>query len=1727
MLFTYFIKGQQYGNEWINYNQNYFHFSITQTGVHRLYHNEINNVLNQQGIDLNQITHSQFQIYGREQEVSLLINDANNNGYLDTNEYIEFYAEKNDGWLDENVYDSLHHMPDSYFSLFNDTIKYYFTWNNAFSNKRTSIETDTNYSTYTSNSYCWKKTLVKFNTNYVLGEQVNGLSSPKYNIGEGWAGPTHSKGGNYTDNLATNNYFSSGPNAFGEINLMSSNSSTSNTDNFNHNSKLYVNNNLILDTSYYGYKIFHVDFEIPSSSLSNSTTIRHNIGNIGQGTDYQNIASLVLCYPHTTNFSNYSDLHFGLNYNANQKKRLTISNMISGSNHPILYMIDDINRVIPLTINNNNWEAVIPPPSSDSNLLFLFDESNIINISKIEPVNHNGIFNDYNSLQLDSAYIIITHKKLISEARNFANYRSNQYDTLVVDIEELYHQYSSGIYKNPLAIRRFIKSTMDIWPTYPSHIFLIGKSVRYNDETTPGARFDSLSYSINLVPTWGYPSSDNHILVGLSPNKRGYPIPIGRLSAFETSSVANYLNKVIELESNQGNNSPYTISNKQWQKNIIHFSGGSDSSEQAYMNNRLNEFKSIIEDTLYGGNVHTFGKDPFSNIINPYEFQETQALVENGVSLITFFGHASAGGGFSQNIDNPENWNNQGKYPMVIGLGCFSGDVHNPDSNSYAEQLIRTNNSGAIGFISTIKQGFVPLIDNYTKSLYEMISKYGYNKTIGQQMVMAIDSLDMNTANIFWDPKIEGNYNGMALQGDPSVKLNTHSYPELLLQTNNVWTEPSTVNLSINDFELNVIVNNLGKACSDSVYMEVKQNFPDGSDTIYAKKFPGTKNIDTVTFIILNMPEKSIGQNIFDISIDLPLSFIQEAEDEINNNQIEYTINISSNSILPVWPYDFSIIGNPNDTLRVSTINPLEPINNYYFEIDTTDYFNSPFLKRQTLASSGGVIEAVPANWTNANSGLNDPLNFTDSTVYYWRACPDSSVLDWKYRSFQYVPNKWGWAQAHFNQFRNNDYNNIQFNENNKSFDFSPTFKSISCKTYIQNVVLTSEWSGTLFQVNGQTAEYGGYITPQIMIGVINPNTLDYWRTPFVDNSITPSIILNPNNCFGQFNGDPAVCSNTSLWGRNREQGHFMFNYYNTTHLDSLSSMLDNKIPDGYYIVAYSYIPNNYGSSLLYSDSLYKNWPTELFNSFQSLGATGFNNQNQHDDGFIFFCKKGDLSSAITHRTNEISPGLGAQSQLLELNTTIYSNLENGKITSPIIGPSYNWKSIYWNQNSLENPTKDSTRIKIIGLQSPTIPQEVVLVDTIFSSNDSLLNLYPILYKYNYLKLEMESYDDSLLTPSQINKWQLIYDPLPDLAINPKKSWFFDFDSTNLQQGDSGFISIAIENVTPFNMDSLIVDYNIENDNNTSTISYPKQDSLRAREVFIDTLGISTRYYQGHCNLNITANPILPNGTQNQLEEFYFNNFLKTSFSVNKDNINPILDVTFDGVHILNNDIISPNPTIVIELDDENQFLIMNEDIDTSNFQIEIKRPLSNQWERIYFSNNLGLPNLNWELANEENKFIITYEPSFDEDGTYGLRIQGQDKSGNISGDQPYQIFFEVIQESSITNIYNYPNPFTTKTHFVFTLTGSQIPNEFNIQILNINGRLIKQIPLHETESIKIGNNITEYYWDGKDDFGDPLANGVYLYRVFAKINNKEIKHRNSSGDHAFNKGFGKIYLIR
>jgi flagellar hook assembly protein FlgD len=124
-----------------------------------------------------------------------------------------------------------------------------------------------------------------------------------------------------------------------------------------------------------------------------------------------------------------------------------------------------------------------------------------------------------------------------------------------------------------------------------------------------------------------------------------------------------------------------------------------------------------------------------------------------------------------------------------------------------------------------------------------------------------------------------------------------------------------------------------------------------------------------------------------------------------------------------------------------------------------------------------------------------------------------------------------------------------------------------------------------------------------------------------------------------------------------------------------------------------------------------------------------------------------------------------------------------------------------------------------------------------------------------------------------------------------------------------------------------------------------------------------------------------------------------------------------------------------------------------------------------------------------------------------------------------------------ISNLLNYPNPFSTSTAFVFTITGAEVPQEFKIQILTVTGKIVKEITKAELGGIRVGTNITDYKWDGTDMFGQKLANGVYLYRVVTSLDGKKMEQfRVNDGfnqntqdvtDQYFKKGYGKMVILR
>jgi hypothetical protein len=96
------------------------------------------------------------------------------------------------------------------------------------------------------------------------------------------------------------------------------------------------------------------------------------------------------------------------------------------------------------------------------------------------------------------------------------------------------------------------------------------------------------------------------------------------------------------------------------------------------------------------------------------------------------------------------------------------------------------------------------------------------------------------------------------------------------------------------------------------------------------------------------------------------------------------------------------------------------------------------------------------------------------------------------------------------------------------------------------------------------------------------------------------------------------------------------------------------------------------------------------------------------------------------------------------------------------------------------------------------------------------------------------------------------------------------------------------------------------------------------------------------------------------------------------------------------------------------------------------------------------------------------------------------------------EIQFIVVgdQTLTLTNVLNYPNPFVNYTQFWFTHNRPFETLEVQVQVMTITGKVVwTKNQLINTDGF-LSREIT---WDGKDDFGDKIGKGVYVYKLTVK----------------------------
>jgi hypothetical protein len=138
----------------------------------------------------------------------------------------------------------------------------------------------------------------------------------------------------------------------------------------------------------------------------------------------------------------------------------------------------------------------------------------------------------------------------------------------------------------------------------------------------------------------------------------------------------------------------------------------------------------------------------------------------------------------------------------------------------------------------------------------------------------------------------------------------------------------------------------------------------------------------------------------------------------------------------------------------------------------------------------------------------------------------------------------------------------------------------------------------------------------------------------------------------------------------------------------------------------------------------------------------------------------------------------------------------------------------------------------------------------------------------------------------------------------------------------------------------------------------------------------------------------------------------------------------------------------------------------------------------------------------------VTYPFRDLEPGLHTLTFKAWDVYNNSATSELQFVVFNQNESLVIENVLNYPNPFVNYTEFWFNHNSSDAL-DVSVQIFTVSGKLVRTLNGQTLGGSKNTSSVSrDIIWDGKDDFGDKIGNGVYVYKLTVRSNqiNKQVE---------------------
>ena len=216
-----------------------------------------------------------------------------------------------------------------------------------------------------------------------------------------------------------------------------------------------------------------------------------------------------------------------------------------------------------------------------------------------------------------------------------------------------------------------------------------------------------------------------------------------------------------------------------------------------------------------------------------------------------------------------------------------------------------------------------------------------------------------------------------------------------------------------------------------------------------------------------------------------------------------------------------------------------------------------------------------------------------------------------------------------------------------------------------------------------------------------------------------------------------------------------------------------------------------------------------------------------------------------------------------------------------------------------------------------------------------------------------------------------------------------------------------------------------------------------------------------------------------------------------EDNIGPLINLFMNDENFVSGGITNQSPTLLAKLQDDNG-------INTaSGIGHDISAILDGDETNPFVLNDYYQASVD-DFTNG----VVTFPFRDLEPGLHTITLKAWDVYNNSSTAEIQFTVFDNNEELVIENVLNYPNPFVDYTEFWFNHNSSDVL-DISVQIFTVSGKLVKTINGQTNQSSKSTSSLSrDIVWDGKDDFGDKIGKGVYIYKLKVKSQrlNKQIE---------------------